>query len=170
MVGAARDLFSLEAHTTASAWHAKTPPMAHSFTHTSHNETAQSCFDILVQSVACFYSSSSSIAPRSHMDQSPRIGLMASQAFLLTKASQNTASRWEIMLLAATLSGVGDPLCQSWSLAAVTTVTARVRLNDLMEQVSLKGVLINITDLQRETFRLIYSCAGSVLQIKHLLV
>lgn len=84
---------------------------------------------------------------------------MASQAVLLTKASPNMASRWEIMLIAATLSGVGDPLCQSWSLAAVTAVTAQLRLYDLMEQVSLKGVLINITDLQRETFRLIYSCA-----------
>lgn len=84
---------------------------------------------------------------------------MASQAVLLTKALPNMASRWEIMLIAATLSGVGDPLCQSWSLAAVTAVTAQLRLYDLMEQVSLKGVLINITDFQRETFRLIYSCA-----------
>lgn len=40
---------------------------------------------------------------------------------LLTKALPNMVSYWEIMLSCHSI-GNGDPLCQSWSLAAVTAV------------------------------------------------
>ena len=63
--------------------------------------------------------------PQSHGNTLSRINLLRLDwwptGLLLTKALPNMVSYWEIMLSCHSIWD-GDPLCQSWSLAVVTTV------------------------------------------------
>lgn len=146
----------------------------------SHNKTTQSCFNILptlcTQSHVCQTLSFSSLSlspPFCHgvtCKHTQWINLLRLDwwpaGLLLTKALPNMVSCWEIMLSCHSIWD-GDPLCQSWSLAAVTGVppssplwpdAARGDRADVTtgvinasQWVQASVILINITDLQRET-------------------